>query len=134
MMLSAITASKRPVVAVNTRRQPKHGAEALRCSCFKRACSERAEQTRDMQQVLLRIIIHPGRYRIGGKSQDERCNGTVDLCVTGNSLDSQRLRIHDRVPVWSRRLRVTAAEWPQARASAARGATLRCVRAFRVVP
>src|SRR5215468_898977 len=86
-----------------------------------------------MQQVLMRIIIHPACYRIGGKSQDERCDGTVDLGVTGNSLDSQRLRIHDRVPVWSGRLRVTAAEWPQARlGSLRRDPTY--VRAFRAVP
>ena len=38
---------KRPIVAVNTRRKPERDAKAvaraLRCSCFKRACSKGSE-------------------------------------------------------------------------------------------
>ena len=65
---------ERPIFPVNAWRQPKRDpqavAGALRCSCCKRACSEGAKQPRDMQQVLMRIPIHPARYRIGDKSQN----------------------------------------------------------------
>src|SRR6516164_1009735 len=49
----------------------------------------------------MRIIIHPARYRIGDKSQNQRGDGMVDLGVTDNGCDFQWLHTHNGVPVWS---------------------------------
>src|SRR6516162_788007 len=48
----------------------------------------------------MRIPIHPARYRIGDKGQDQRGDGMVDLGVTGNGRDSRRCHIHRDVPLW----------------------------------
>jgi hypothetical protein len=47
-----------------------------------------------VQQVLMRVIIHPARYRIGAKGQYQRGDGLVDYRVTGNGRDFRRLFIH----------------------------------------
>lgn len=51
-------------------------------------------------QILIRIVIHPARYRISAKSQNERGNGTVDFSVAGNGGDARWLRIHGDVLSW----------------------------------
>jgi len=47
-----------------------------------------------VQQILMRVVIHPARYRIGGKGQNERGDGMVDFGVAGNGRDARWLRIH----------------------------------------
>jgi hypothetical protein len=42
----------------------------------------------------MRAVIHPARYRISGKSQDERSYGMVYVGVAGNGRDKRWLRIH----------------------------------------
>jgi len=45
------------------------------------------------------VVIHPARYRIGGKGQNERGDGMVDFGVAGNGRDSRWLHIHGDIPV-----------------------------------
>jgi hypothetical protein len=84
---------KRPIVTVNTRwepeRDPKSVVGALRSACFKRACSEGSEQSRDAQQISMRVIIHPARYRIGGKGQNQRSDGMIDFGIAGDGRNSR---------------------------------------------
>jgi hypothetical protein len=94
---------QRAIIAVNTwwqpERDPNTAAGALRCSCFKRASPEGSEQSRDVRQIVMRVIIHPARYRIGGKRQNQRGDGMVDFGVAGNGRDARWLHIHDDIPV-----------------------------------
>ena len=61
-------------VAVHTRRKPNCDARAvggaMHCACFKRSRSERAEQSRNMQQILILGTIHPARNRVGREGQN----------------------------------------------------------------
>ena len=79
--------------------RPKAVVAALRCSGFERAGSEGPKQPRDVPQILMRVIIHPARYRIGGKSQNQRADGMVDFGVAGNGRDARWLHIHGDIPV-----------------------------------
>src|ERR1700730_900024 len=101
---------KRPIVAMNTwwepERDPKPAVGALRYSCFKRARSKGAEESRDVQQILMRLIIHPARYRIAAKGQNQRGDGMVDFGVAGNGRDPRWLHIHGDILVGDGVLRV----------------------------
>jgi hypothetical protein len=83
---------KRAILGVNARWKPKRNAEAvggaLRCTRCKRAFSKRSEQSRDVQQILMRVVIHPARDRISAKGQNEPGDGAVDFGGAGNRRDS----------------------------------------------
>jgi hypothetical protein len=95
---------ERAVFSVNARWQPKRDPKAvvgaLRCPSFKRIFSKGSEKSRYVQQILMRIIIHPARYRISDKGQDQRGDGMVDLGITGNGRDFRWLHSHGDVPAW----------------------------------
>jgi len=48
----------------------------------------------------MRVIIHPPRYRISAKDQNERRDGMVDFGVAGNGRDTYWLRIHGGALCW----------------------------------
>jgi hypothetical protein len=48
----------------------------------------------------MRIVIHPERYRISTKGQNERGDGMVEFGVAGNGRDTRWLHIHGDVPDW----------------------------------
>jgi hypothetical protein len=79
---------ERTLVTANARRKPKRDTMAvagvLRRPCFKRACSEGSEQSRDVQQIIMRVVIHPSRDRIRAKSQNEGGDGTIDFAGAGS--------------------------------------------------
>jgi hypothetical protein len=95
----------RSIIAVNPRREPERNPEAvvgaLRCASFKRRFSEGSEKSRYVQQILIRDAIHPARYWVGDKGQNQSGDGMVDFSVTRNGRDSRRCHIHRDVPVWS---------------------------------
>jgi hypothetical protein len=53
-----------------------------------------------VQQVLMRVIIHPARYRIGAKGQNQRSDGMVDFGIAGDGYDSRCVHIHRGALVW----------------------------------
>jgi len=53
-----------------------------------------------VQQILMRVAIHPAPHRIGAKGQNERSDGVVDFGVAGNGRDTRWLHIHGDVPDW----------------------------------
>jgi hypothetical protein len=105
---------ERPIIAVNPRWEPESNPEAvvgaLRCASFKRRFSEGSEKSRYVQQISIRDVIHPARYRVGGKGQNQSGNGMVDFGIAANGRDSRRYHIHRDVPVWSRSARVPERE------------------------
>ena len=104
---------ERPIITVNPRWEPERNPEAvggaLRSASFKRVFSESSEKSRYMQQVLVRVVIHPTRYWVGEKSQNQSGDGMVDFGVASNGRDSQGCHIHRDVPVWS--WNATTPEW-----------------------
>jgi len=48
----------------------------------------------------MRIVIHPARYRISTKGQNERGDGMVEFGVADNGRDTCWLHIHGDVPDW----------------------------------
>jgi hypothetical protein len=96
---------ERLIIAVNPRWEPERNPETivgtLRRASFKRRFSERSEKSRYMQQILLRVVVHPARYWVGGKGQNQNGNGLVDFSLAANGPDSRRDHIHRDVPVWS---------------------------------
>jgi hypothetical protein len=48
----------------------------------------------------MRIVIHPARYRISTKGQNERGDGMIDFRAAGNGRDTRWLHIHGDVPDW----------------------------------
>ena len=84
---------ERAIIAAYPRWKPKRDALAvagvLRRPCFKRACSAGSEQSRDVQQILIRIVIDPSRDRIRAKSQNELGDGTIDFAGAGDGLDGR---------------------------------------------
>jgi hypothetical protein len=95
---------ERPIIAVNPRREPERNPEtvvgALRCAFFKRVFSEGSEKSRYVQQILMRVFIHPTRYWVGDKGQNQSGDGMVDVGVAANGRDFRRCHIHRHVPVW----------------------------------
>src|SRR5262245_17266722 len=87
---------ERAIIAANARWKPKCDAVAvagaLRRPRFKRTCSEGSEQSRDVQQILMRVLIDPSRDRIRGKSQNELGDGTIDFAGAGDDPDG-RIRL-----------------------------------------
>src|SRR5262249_50714052 len=76
---------ERPVIAATPRRKPERDAPpvagALCGSRLERAGAEGPEDARDVTEIVMRLAIHPARYRIAGKGQDERGDGVLDLSV-----------------------------------------------------
>ena len=58
-------------------------------------------QPRDVQQALMRVVIHPARDWVGGKGQNQSGDGMVDFGVAANGRDSRMCHVHRDVPVWS---------------------------------
>jgi hypothetical protein len=56
------------------------------------------EQSRGVPQILMRVVIHPTRYWISAKGQNERRNGMVDFGFAGSRPDARPLHIHGRTP------------------------------------
>jgi hypothetical protein len=104
---------ERSIIAVNPRWEPESNPEAvvgaLRCASFKRRFSEGSEKSRYVQQISIREVIHPTRYWVGDKGQNQSGDGMVDFGVAANGRDSRRCHIHRDVPVWSWNARVS--EW-----------------------
>jgi hypothetical protein len=96
---------ERPIIAVNPRWEPERNPEAvvgaLRCASFKRAFSEGSEKSRYVQQILVRVVIHPARYWVGDKGQNQSSDGMIDFGVAANGRNSRRCHIHRDIPVWS---------------------------------
>jgi hypothetical protein len=57
----------------------------------------------------MRITIHPARYRIGAKGQNQRGNCMVDFGVADDGRDPRWLDIHGDVPVWQWSAKIS--EW-----------------------
>src|SRR5215471_13163757 len=74
---------ERPMIAVNPGWQPERNPEAivgaLRCTSFKRVFPEGSEKSRYVQQILMRVIIHPARNWVGGKGQNQCRDSMVDF-------------------------------------------------------
>jgi len=60
----------------------------------------------------MRAIIHPARYRIGGKGQNQCGDGLVDCGVAGNGRDARWLHIHGDIPVGNEVLRLQGGGLP----------------------
>src|SRR6516164_4152447 len=104
---------ERLIIPVNSRREPERNPEAvvgaLRCTSFKRVFSEGSEKSRYVQQILMRVVIHPARYWVGDKGQNQSGDGMVDFGVAANGRDAQMFNVHRHVPVWSRNAKTS--EW-----------------------
>jgi hypothetical protein len=95
---------KGTIIAVNTGWKPERDAKAiagaLRSSCFKRAGSESLEESRDVQEVLMWVMIDPARYWIAAKGENERGDGMVDFSFAGNGRDGRWSACHGGAPFW----------------------------------
>jgi hypothetical protein len=82
----------RPCVTVNAWRQPerdRHSVTSTLCCSFpERIRSERFEHSRHMEQILMRICIHPARNGISCKGQNKRGDGMVYFKMACNRDDS----------------------------------------------
>ena len=56
------------------------------------------EQSRDVQQILLRVVIDPSRDRICAKSQNELGDGTIDFADAGDGFDGRARLISRFIP------------------------------------
>src|SRR6516162_9554327 len=104
---------ERSIIAVNPRWEPERNPEsvvgALRRASFKRVFPEGSEKSRYVQQILMRVVIHPARDRVGDKGQNQSGDGMVDFGVAANGRDSRGCYIHRDVPVWP--WTATTSEW-----------------------
>ena len=94
---------ERLIIAVNSRREPECNPEAvvgaLRAASFKGVFSEGSEKSRYVQQILMRVVVHPARYRVGDKGQNQSGDGMVDFGVAANGGDTGMCHSHRDVPV-----------------------------------
>ncbi|MHC2791191.1 hypothetical protein ACVINZ_000203 [Mesorhizobium jarvisii] len=92
------------IIAVNTGWKPERDAKAvagaLRSSCLKRAGSESSEESRDVQEVLMRVMVYPARYWIAAKGENKRGDGMVDFSFAGNGRDGRWSGSHGDDPFW----------------------------------
>src|SRR3974390_3387408 len=79
---------KRPIIAVNRRWEPERNPEAvvgaLRCPSLKRVFPEGSEKSRCVEQILMRVVIHPARDWVGDKGWNQSGDRMVDFGVAAN--------------------------------------------------
>src|SRR5215469_13702358 len=104
---------ERPIIAVKPgwepERNPKAVVGALGCASLKRVFSQGSEKSRYVQQILMRVVIHPARDWVDGKGQNQSGDRPVDFGVAANGRDSRMCQVHGDIPVWS--WSATTSEW-----------------------
>ena len=84
-------------IAVYTRRKPNRDPGSvggvMSRPCFERTSTERAEQSRDVQTILIRGLVHPTRDRVGLEGRNKGANSAIDLSVAADSRGSQVLHV-----------------------------------------